>query len=352
VGLGGEIMKAAIIGATGYGGADLIRLLHNHPIVELSSVHSSSKQGVWMDETYPHLQGITQLQLEEIDAELIRSKAEVVFLSTPPGVSKQITPHLLKQGLKIIDLSGDLRLKNRAEYEKWYGLDAADQTVIDQAVYGLTEWERDRIKDAQLISNPGCYPTATLLGLAPLLNENLIELDSIIIDAKSGVSGAGRSPSAMTHFSEMNDNFKIYKVNEHKHIPEIEQGLKSFNSEATTITFSSHLVPMTRGMMATMYAKAKSPISETNLRRLYEELYKSSPFVRIRKEGSYPSTKEVNGTNYCDIGVTYDERTGRITIVSVIDNLVKGAAGQAIQNLNVMLGIDEMTGLDHIALYP
>lgn len=345
-------MKAAIIGATGYGGAELIRLLNNHPEVEVSSVHSSSQQGVWMDDVYAHLQNNTNLQLEKIDPELIAKKADIVFLSTPPGVSRDITKDLLDQGLKVIDLSGDLRIKDRKTYEKWYGIDAADQAIIDEAVYGLTEWAREDVKNARLISNPGCYPTATILGLAPVVKEDIIHLDTIIVDAKSGVSGAGRSPSAVTHFSEMNDNFKIYNVNKHKHVPEIEQGLKRLNNRVDTITFSTHLVPMTRGIMATIYAKTKNPMTEKQLRDLFRETYKHSSFVRIRKEGVYPSTKEVYGTNYCDIGVTYDERTGRITIVSVIDNLVKGASGQAIQNLNVMLGIDETSGLEQIALYP
>lgn len=345
-------MKAAIIGATGYGGADLIRLLNTHPEVEVVSLHSSSQEGVWIEESYPHLQDVVPLQLEKIDAELIGKKADVVFLATPHGVSRDITGALLAEGLKVIDLSGDLRIKDRTAYEKWYGTKAAEQSIIDEAVYGLAEWAKDEVQKARLVSNPGCYPTATLLGLAPVVKNQLVEEDTIIIDAKSGVSGAGRSPSAGTHFSEINENFKIYKVNRHQHIPEIEQMLKRFNENISAVTFSTHLVPMTRGIMATIYAKAKAPITEKQLRDLYRESYKNSPFVRIRKEGQYPCTKEVYGTNYCDIGVTYDERTGRITIVSVIDNLVKGASGQAIQNLNIMMGFDETLGLKQIALYP
>ncbi|WP_078555287.1 N-acetyl-gamma-glutamyl-phosphate reductase [Bacillus alkalicellulosilyticus] len=345
-------MKTAIIGATGYGGAELIRLLHNHPEVEVSSVHSSSQQGVRMDESYPHMQDTCNLTLEEIDPELIKKKADVVFLSTPPGISNKVTPGLVDVGLKVIDLSGDLRIKDRKVYEQWYGIEAASDEIIQQAVYGLTEWAKDDVAGASLISNPGCYPTATLLGLLPLAKSQLIRPDSIIIDAKSGVSGAGRSASAGTHFPEMNDNFKIYKVNEHKHIPEIEQGLHGVDSRIETVTFSTHLVPMTRGIMATIYAQATKEVTESMLRELYQTTYENNPFVRIRPEGQYPSTREVNGTNFCDIGVTYDQRTGRITVVSVIDNLVKGAAGQAVQNLNIMLGLDEKTGLNLISLYP
>ncbi|WP_209121846.1 N-acetyl-gamma-glutamyl-phosphate reductase [Alkalihalobacillus sp. BA299] len=346
-------MKAAIIGATGYGGADLIRLLHNHPEVELRSVHSSSQQGIKISESYPHLQGINDLVLQDIDPQIIKEQADVVFLSTPPGVSRDISGQLIEAGLKVIDLSGDLRLVDGKVYEQWYGNEAANTSLLEKAVYGLPEWEREKIQQTELISNPGCYPTATLLGLLPLVKNELVDNRSIIIDAKSAVSGAGRSPSAVTHFSEMNDNFKIYKVNQHKHIPEIEQGLNMYGGEVPFVTFSTHLVPMTRGIMATIYANSKSDqITEEQLRELFEENYKNSPFVRIRKNGHYPSTKEVYGTNYCDIGITYDERTGRITVVSVIDNLMKGAAGQAIQNLNLMLGYEETSGLNYIPTYP
>ncbi|WP_216828331.1 N-acetyl-gamma-glutamyl-phosphate reductase [Alkalihalobacterium elongatum] len=350
-------MKAAIIGATGYGGADLIRLLHNHPEVELRSVHSSSQQGIKISDSYPHLQGITDLELKDIDPLLIKEQADVVFLSTPPGVSRDISSQLLEVGLKVIDLSGDLRLVDGKVYEKWYGIDAAKASLLEKAVYGLPEWEKEKIQQAELISNPGCYPTATLLGLLPLVKNELVDNRSIIIDAKSAVSGAGRSPSAVTHFSEMNDNFKIYKVNQHKHIPEIEQGLNVYGGDVPFVTFSTHLVPMTRGIMSTIYINSNSnsnsnQLTEKELRELFEETYKNAPFVRIRKTGHYPSTKEVYGTNYCDIGITYDDRTGRITVVSVIDNLMKGAAGQAIQNLNIMNGYEETSGLNYIPTYP
>jgi len=345
-------MRAAIIGATGYGGAELIRLLHNHPHIQVSSVHSSSQQGTSMGQAYPHLQQVTNLQLEEIEASIIKEKADIVFLSTPPGVSAKISSSLVDEGLKIVDLSGDLRLSDKANYERWYQLEGAPEELLKEAVYGLTEWAKEEVKAAQVISNPGCYPTATLLGLAPLVKGNLVDPKTIIIDAKSGTSGAGRTASAMTHYSEMNENFKIYKVNEHKHIPEIEQQLQRWNSTASTVTFSTHLVPMVRGIMATIYASATTETTEEQLRDLYQTAYENSPFVRVRKQSEFPSTKEVFGTNFCDIGITYDNRTGRITVVSVIDNLVKGAAGQAIQNANVLFGFEEKAGLDLIALYP
>ncbi|WP_017726892.1 N-acetyl-gamma-glutamyl-phosphate reductase [Halalkalibacterium ligniniphilum] len=345
-------MNVAIIGATGYGGAELIRFLTRHPNVTSMTFYSSSQEGTLLAQTYPHLQAVIEEELQTIDADMIASQADVVFLATPPGVSAELSGTLSEKGLQVIDLSGDLRLKEQEVYESWYQRKAAPASVINQAVYGLAEWNRDSISKAQVISNPGCYPTAILLGLGPLVNERLIDPKTIIIDAKSGTSGAGRNPSAITHFSEMNENFKIYQVNKHKHTPEIEQMLKSWNEDISTVTFTPHLIPMVRGIMATMYAQAVNPLTEAKLRTLYEEMYQHSPFVRIRPEGVFPATKEVYGSNFCDIGITYDERTGRITVVSVIDNLVKGASGQAIQNFNLMNGWDETLGLEGTPLYP
>ncbi|KHF38421.1 N-acetyl-gamma-glutamyl-phosphate reductase [Halalkalibacter okhensis] len=345
-------MRVGIIGATGYGGAELLRLLNQHPHVQEVVLYTSSKEGMNIQESYPHVSDIYTQTLKSINVTTIKDEVDMVFLATPPGVSAEWSGQIAEAGCKVIDLSGDLRLQNPDVYEKWYKREAAPLALIKDAVYGLPEWNREAIKKAQIISNPGCYPTATLLGLAPLVKNKLIDVESIIIDAKSGTSGAGRSPSAITHFSEMNENFKIYQINQHKHIPEIEQTLQEWDEKVETITFQPHLVPMVRGIMATIYAKAKQPISEEMLRHLYKEAYKNEPFVRIRPEGAYPATKEVYGSNYCDIGLTYDERTGRITIVSVIDNVVKGASGQAIQNLNLMHGFEESTGLSLVPMYP
>lgn len=345
-------MNIAIIGATGYGGIELLRFLQQHPYVTNCFVYSSSQDGMLLSGSFPHIGDKNEWLLQKIDIEQIASTCDVVFFATPPGVSGELAPTLMEQGVKVIDLSGDFRLKDRTVYEKWYKRQTAQTEYLQQAVYGLTEWNRESIKCAKLLSNPGCYPTATLLGLAPLVRNRLVEEDSIIVDAKSGVSGAGRQASLNTHFSEVNENLKIYKVNAHQHIPEIEQMLTDWNERIRPITFSTHLVPMTRGIMATIYAKAKNDVPVNHLIDLYKTSYASSPFVRIRKAGQFPATKEVHGSNYCDIGVTYDERTGRITIVSVIDNLVKGAAGQAIQNLNVMMGWDETSGLLFAPMYP
>lgn len=345
-------MKIAIVGATGYGGAELVRILHQHPEVSIHSFHTSSQEGISISQSYPHLQTVVEKDLESIDPEKMAAEVDLVFTATPSGISSKLVPELLNAGLKVVDLSGDYRLKNSETYEEWYKLESGNKEVLDQTIYGLTEWVEADIEQTQFISNPGCFPTAVLLGLAPLVKHNLIDEKSIIIDAKTGVSGAGRSASASTHFPETNDNINIYRVNEHQHIPEIEQMLSHWNSNIEAVTFSTHLVPMTRGIMATMYANISKEVNIDELFDLYRQSYEDNYFVRIKEKGSFPSTKEVSGSNFCDISLAYDERTNRVTVVSVIDNLMKGAAGQAVQNMNKMLGMDEKTGLNFIPVYP
>ncbi|OCA82913.1 N-acetyl-gamma-glutamyl-phosphate reductase [Pseudobacillus wudalianchiensis] len=345
-------MKAAVIGATGYGGIELIRLLSNHPNFTLHSVYSSSKDQVPATDDYPHLKDICPLPLMKIDPEKITNECDAVFLAVPSGASAALSPKLLENNTKVIDLSGDLRLKDPEHYEKWYKKEPAGPSVLEQAVYGLTEWNREAVKKATLLSNPGCYPTAALLGLAPAIQAEAIDSTGIIIDAKSGVSGAGRGLSLAVHFAEMNDNFKIYKVNQHQHIPEIEQQLRLWDNSSSPITFSTHLLPITRGIMTTTYAQMKQPMTAAELHQLYEETYQNDFFVRVRPLGEFPGVKEVAGSNFCDIGVAVDERTNRVTIVSVIDNLMKGAAGQAIQNANLMFGFEETAGLRGFPIYP
>lgn len=317
--------------------------------MKIASLHTSSKFDRKISDEHTHLLH-EDFVLEDINPEKIADTSDIVFLATPSGVSAELVSDFSKLNVKVIDLSGDLRLKTPGEYEKWYKKTAAPQKVIDSAVYGLSEWNANQIKEANIIANPGCYPTAVLLGLAPLFSEGLVK--DVIIDAKSGVSGAGKSPSEMTHFSDMNENFKIYKVHEHQHIPEIEQQLSTWQQNMQPITFTTHLVPMTRGIMATMYVQVNKHFSTQELYDLYQTIYESHPFVRIQRVGQFPVTKQVYGSNFCDIGMAYDERTGKVTIVSVIDNLVKGAAGQAIQNANIMMGLDETAGLSTIPIYP
>lgn len=345
-------MKVAIIGATGYGGAELVRILHRHPHVSIHSIHASSLHGEELAKTYPHMQALVGDRLAPVDVDKIAAEVDLVFTATPTGVAEDLAPRFVERGVKVIDLSGDFRIKDRAIYKEWYGREATDSNLLDEAVYGLTEWIDVDVSETMLIANPGCFPTATLLGLLPLVKENVIEENSIIVDAKTGVSGAGKGLSPATHYSETNDNIKIYKVNKHQHTPEVEQGLRKYNENVAAITFSTHLVPMTRGIMATIYATAKEETSTEKIIDLFKQQYRDDFFVRVRNKDEFPTTKEVYGSNFCDIGVAYDERTRRITVVSVIDNLVKGASGQAVQNMNKILGIDESTGIDWMPVYP
>lgn len=347
-----SIIRVAIVGSTGYGGVELIRLLQQHPQVAITSVISSSSAGEPIAKGFPHLHQIMCDTLDGVDPQDIKQKADVVFTATPSGVSAKLVPQLLEAGLKVIDLSGDFRLKDSDDYKTWYQHDPVDPQVLAQAVYGLCEWYGDQVRDVQFISNPGCFATAALLGLAPALQAGWLEPDSIIIDAKSGVSGAGRGASLGVHYSEINENFKAYKIAKHQHTPEIEQVLGDICGEPITLSFTPHLVPMTRGIMCTMYGKLKGEYTEADLVHLYNEVYEGRRFVRVRPEGTWPATKEVTGSNYCDIGFVVDPRTKRVTIIAVIDNVVKGAAGQAIQNLNLMMGWDETTGLLFSPVYP
>jgi len=344
-------LKVSIIGTTGYGGGELFRILHHHPVFSIHSVHTTRDE-IPLYEEFPHLNGITGLKLEHIDVEKIASHSDIVFLAAPSGVSSKLVSAFSETGIQIVDLSGDLRLTDGQVYKKWYKHEPVKSSLLEKAVYGLSEWNKEKIIDAKLIANPGCYPTATLLGLAPVVKEGLIDPDMIIIDAKSGASGAGRSVSKSLLFSEINENFRIYKVNEHQHIPEIQQQLNKWDAGVSPITFNTHLLPITRGIMATIYVKLSENMNTARIIELYNEQYLRNPFVRIRQNGNFPSVKEVSGSNYCDLGLHVDERTGRLTVVSVIDNLMKGAAGQAVQNANLMNGLDEKTGLEFIPMYP
>lgn len=344
-------MKVSVVGATGYGGVELLRILHSHPVFEIQSVHSTRDElPLWNE--YPHLYDILEKNMEPIDYEKISTESDLVFLATPSGVSSKLVSGFEGKSIKVIDLSGDLRLKNLDEYKQWYKKEPAAQDTVNKAVYGLSEWNKENIKEADLIANPGCYATSALLGLLPAVKEKLIEPGSIIVDGKSGTSGAGKSLLKTSLHAEVNENFRIYKVNEHQHTPEVEQALKEWNEEIGPITFSTHLLPMTRGIMTTIYVQLTNEMITKDLWELYKENYEAHPFVRLRPMGTYPSVKEVAGSNYCDIGLDVDERTGRATIVTVIDNLMKGAAGQAVQNANIMFGLDETTGLGFLPLYP
>lgn len=344
-------MKVAIIGATGYGGAELVRILHNHPQAEIVSVHATRFIDQELSKSFPHMKDIFKGKLEAVDIEKIGQTADLVFTATPTGVAKDLAKKLMAQNVHLIDLSGDFRIKDQSIYKDWYQAEPADQALLDQAVYGLAEWV-DLTKESKLIANPGCFPTSALLGLAPLVKNKLIKEDSIIIDAKTGVSGAGRGLSQANHYSETNENTKAYKVNAHQHTPEIEQELKKWNEKIDAITFTPHLVPMTRGILSTIYVTANQELTEAQVQELFEESYVNNYFVRVKDKGEQVATKEVSGSNFCDLSVTYDKRTKRITVVSVIDNLVKGASGQAVQNMNKLFGLDENTGLNLMPVFP
>lgn len=343
-------LKVGIIGATGYGGLELIRLLHNHPEIENMDLFTSSEEGIQFSNKYTHLMNMYDQPLLKIEKDRL-ADYDVIFTSTPSGVSTELLPDLIGVGPKLIDLSGDFRLKDAAQYEHWYKKTPAPEEAIEKSVYGLTEWNEAAIRHAQLIANPGCYPTAVLLSILPFIKENLIDATQLVIDAKSGVSGAGNKPNQMTHFSETNENTAIYKLHQHQHIPEIEQAISQFANQISPITFTTHLVPMTRGILATSYAPVNQGVTERRLTNALEEIYAHHPFVRVIKETNKFGTNQVYGSNFCDIHVRLDPRTNRATIVSVIDNLVKGAAGQAIQNMNVQFGLNPMSGLQQVPLF-
>ncbi|MFB4210830.1 N-acetyl-gamma-glutamyl-phosphate reductase [Shouchella sp. JSM 1781072] len=345
-------MKVGIIGASGYGGIELLRFLHEHPQIQSINLYTSNDDGRPLTSQYPHLLNGNKYTLRPLEEAELMDDIHTVFLATPPGVSSKWSGWLRNQGMRVIDLSGDLRLASPAVYETWYKREAAQKELLEQSVYGLSEWKKEQIKNASLVANPGCFPTAILLALLPVLKANFIQTQSIIIDAKTGTSGAGKSPSSITHFSEMNENFKIYGVTSHKHTPEIEQQLMDVVEKELTVSFQPHLVPMSRGIMATMYATGTNGVDAQQLHTCLTSAYEHDPFVRIRDIGDFPATKHVYGSNYCDIGVAYDERTNRVILVSVIDNLVKGAAGQAIQNFNIMNNFEEKTGLGMLPIYP
>lgn len=344
-------MNVAIIGATGYGGIELLRLLHTHPFVKVSAIYSSSQEGTNIAALYPHIQTIISHDLKTLHIDHITKEVDIIFTATPSGVAGEIVPQLLEKGVKVIDLSGDFRIEDPDMYKKYYNMDQHAPHLQQQATYGLSEWSTFD-SSLSLIANPGCFPTVVLLGLAPIVQKLNIDPASIVIDAKTGVSGAGRSASVATHYPTVNDSVGAYKVNEHQHTPEIEQQLKKWNHTISAITFTPHLIPMTRGIMATMYVTLEEDVTSEEIHQLFTKTYCNHSFVRIRPLGSFPRTKEVQGSNFCDIGVAYDERTSRLTIVSVIDNLVKGASGQAIQNMNLLCGFDEGAGLQHVPLYP
>jgi N-acetyl-gamma-glutamyl-phosphate reductase len=343
------VLKVGIVGGTGYTGVELLRLLAQHPGVALTAITSRSEAGIPVATCFPNLRGRVDLAFSEPSLDVLGA-CEVVFFATPHGVAMKQAPELLARGVKVIDLGADFRLKDLATFEKWYGMPHSCPEIMAEAVYGLPEVNREAIRRARIVGNPGCYPTAVQLGFLPLLKTGLVDPSWLVADAKSGVSGAGRKAEVHTLFSEAAESFKAYGVSGHRHLPEISQGLAQMTPEKVGLTFTPHLLPMIRGIHATLYARLTA--GSVDLQALYEKTYASEPFVDVMPAGSHPETRSVKGSNMCRIAVHRPQGGDTVVVLSVIDNLVKGAAGQAVQNMNLMCGLPETQGLDQIALLP
>jgi N-acetyl-gamma-glutamyl-phosphate reductase len=342
------VLKIGIVGGTGYTGVELLRLLARHPQAELRAITSRADAGTPVSQMFPSLRGHVDLKFTHPD-EAHLDQCDVVFFATPNGIAMQQTRALLDAGVKVIDLAADFRIKDIAVWEKWYGMTHACPDLVAEAVYGLPEVNRDKIKQARLVANPGCYPTAAQLGFIPLVEAGAIEEGSLIADCKSGVSGAGRKAEVHTLFAEAGDNFKAYGVAGHRHLPEIRQGLSLVAGKQVGLTFVPHLTPAIRGIHATLYGRLKKDV---DLQALFEQRYANEPFVDVMPAGSMPETRSVRGANLCRIAVHRPQGGDTVVVLSVIDNLVKGAAGQAVHNMNIMFGLPETAGLEIVPLLP
>ncbi len=345
------MIKVGIAGASGYTGLELIRLSVNHPEIELSVLTSETYKGKPISDVFPSLNGIVDIELQSLNSEILKA-CDVVFLALPHTAGMDILPQLLGSGCKVIDLSADYRLNDAEAYPEWYSLTHTHPELLSQAVYGLPELHRQKIKTAQVIANPGCYPTSVILALAPLMNTDWVDLNSIISDSKSGVSGAGRKPSLATQYTEVNEGLSPYGLAGHRHTPEMEQELSSLAGKPIKISFSPHLIPMSRGMLSTVYINLKKKFCDDDLIQHYQKFYRDEYFVRVLGKDKFANSHSVAGSNFCDIGIKIDERVNRLVLTSSLDNLIKGASGQAIQNMNIMLGFEEKTGLQSPALFP
>lgn len=346
------MIKAGIVGGTGYTGVELLRILARHPDVEVSLVTSRADAGVRVDTVYPSLRNFVTVSFSQPEIDTL-AQCDVVFFATPNGTAMQMAEALLARGIKVIDLSADFRLQNIPEWEQWYGMTHACPDLVKHAVYGLPEVNRATIQQAQLVACPGCYPTAVQLGFLPLIENRLIDTQQLIADVKSGVSGAGRKAELATLMSETGESFKAYGVGGHRHLPEIRQGLSHAAGETVQLTFVPHLTPMIRGIHATLYAQINASADTLQaIQALYEQRYQHEAFVDVLPQGAHPDTRNVRGSNNCQIALHQPQGGNTLVVLSVIDNLVKGASGQAVQNMNLMFGLAETTGLDIVALYP
>jgi len=342
------MIKVGIVGGTGYTGVELLRILSQHPEVSIQAITSRKEAGMAVAELFPSLRGRKALKFSD-PADTKLDKCNVVFFATPNGIAMQQTRELLDAGVRVIDLAADFRIKDVSEWEKWYGMSHACSDLVVEAVYGLPEINRDKIKGARLVANPGCYPTAVQLGFLPLIETGIVDTDHLIADVKSGVSGAGRNAEIYTLFAEASDNFKAYGVPGHRHLPEIKQGLSNIADRLVGLTFVPHLTPMIRGIHATLYARLTADV---DLQGLYENRYANEPFLDVLPSGSHPETRSVRGSNFCRIAVHRPQGGDTVVVLTVTDNLVKGAAGQAVQNMNLMFSLPEALGIDYIAQLP
>jgi len=342
-------LKVGIIGGSGYTGIELLRLLQQHPGAEVHAITSRALQGKKLYEVFPNMHGMSDLSYLLPDDEKL-FECDVVFFATPHGVAMNSAGLFLERNIKVIDLGADFRITDSAIWSEWYNMEHTQESLLNEAVYGQPEIKRSAIKDARLIANPGCYPTAVILALKPLLENSLIDPSNIIADCKSGASGAGRNANQATLLCEITESFKPYGVSGHRHFPEIKQELESISGGTIGLTFTPHLVPMSRGIEATIYTDLID--SDADILSCYEKAYENEEFVKILPEGVYPETRSVKSSNYCQISIQYVEHSNKLVIMSVIDNLGKGAAGQAIQNMNLMFGLDEKEGLLEIGLLP
>ena len=343
------MIKAGIIGGTGYTGVELLRLLHNHDGVEVVAISSRSLDGERVDSIFPSLVGHSDLVFS-LPSDNILNTCDVIFFATPHGVAMEGAGAFIDKGIKVIDLGADFRITDQTEWSKWYGMEHTQAELLDSAVYGLPETNRAQVKDAMLLANPGCYPTAVQLALKPLITNKLISLSGIVADCKSGVSGAGRAANQAMLLCETSESLKSYGVSGHRHYPEIKQALEILAGEPVNFTFVPHLVPMIRGMQATIYVDLLD--ESIDIRPYFVDTYSNEPFVTILGDGVYPETRSVKSSNFCQISVQKIPNSNKLVIMSVIDNLVKGASGQAVQNMNIMFGLDETSGLTSIGLLP
>jgi N-acetyl-gamma-glutamyl-phosphate reductase len=345
------MITVGIYGASGYTGQELLKILVRHPETKVVALTSRKYKGIPVADIYPLFKGLTDDTFIDASPEDVAGLCDAVFLAVPHGEAMEVAPFFLQAGKKVIDLSADYRLRNVDIYEQWYK-EHTSADLISEAVYGLPELYRSDIETARLVANPGCYPTTAILGLAPVVKEQCIDRASIIVDAKSGVSGAGRELSIGSLFCEVNEGFKAYKIGTHRHTPEIEQELSLLAGSEINVSFVPHLIPVNRGILSTIYGTLRKNMTVSDLIDMYKTFYKDEIFVRVYEEGTYPNISSVKGSNYCDIGLTLDDRTGRVIIMTAIDNLVKGAAGQAVQNMNLMFGLPEEMGLRFVSLFP